>query len=256
MRCEQLQFDLPLYIDSVLDESVKRSIEEHLPACPLCRQKLSDYGEIRNALRQVGSPAVPLELVQSLRFSAVSNSRSREMFELVVDERGLWEKVEHWLLPFGTGAVISTLIAFLFLSFLFVRPASGLFGGMDAVNRETATYTQPYDPSSLSDGDLNIEIPDRSPEINPTGALIALTRSIVRGKLSNEEVVVVADVFGNGLANISEIVDPPKDERAMRELEKAFSTDPERAPFLPSKIDGKSDAIRVVLKIQRVDVRR
>ena len=74
------------------------------------------------------------------------------------------------------------------------------------------------------------------------------------GEMSDEEVVVVADVFGNGIANIAEVVDPPEDEAAMRELRRAFETNPEEAPFLPSRISEDSDAVRVVLKIQRVDV--
>ena len=40
---------------------------------------------------------------------------------------------------------------------------------------------------------------------------IALTKSFVRGEMKDEEVVVVADVFGNGLAQIAEVIEPPKD---------------------------------------------
>jgi hypothetical protein len=256
MRCEQIQFELPLYIDDVLTEGVKSAIEEHLPTCPLCRQKLSDYGEIRSSLRQIGNPAIPGELAISLETEISRISRSGELFALGVDRRGLGEKVSHWLLPFGAGALVSVAFAFLFLSFLFVTPATGIFGLVDNGNREIAANTQDYRSSMRSPEDLIVEIPDRSPEVNPTGALIALTRSIVRGKMSDEEVVIVADVFGNGLANIAEIVDPPKDDRAMRELEKAFGTNPDQAPFLPAKMGRGSDAVRVVLKIQRVDVSR
>ena len=74
--------------------------------------------------------------------------------------------------------------------------------------------------------------------------------------MNDEEVVVVADVFGDGLANLREIVEAPSDDDAMRELERAFRTSPEEAPFLPAKISKGSDAVRVVLKIHRVEVSR
>ena len=93
------------------------------------------------------------------------------------------------------------------------------------------------------------------PELNPAGALIALTKSIVRGDMKDEEVVIVADVFGSGLARIAEVVDPPDNERAMRELEKAFSSEPGAAPFMPSRLNKDTDRVRVILKIQRVDVK-
>ncbi len=70
----------------------------------------------------------------------------------------------------------------------------------------------------------------------------------------DDEVVIVADVFGNGLASIAEVVDPPQTALAMRQLEKAFATDPASAPFMPSKMDKNVEKVRVVLRIQRVDV--
>ena len=60
--------------------------------------------------------------------------------------------------------------------------------------------------------------------------------------------------FGNGLARIAGVVEPPDNANAMKELEKAFNTNPDSAPFMPSKVENKANAVRVVLKIQRVDV--
>ncbi|MDH3492722.1 MAG: hypothetical protein OEM82_04165, partial [Acidobacteriota bacterium] len=100
----------------------------------------------------------------------------------------------------------------------------------------------------------DVRIAASPPELNPAGALVALTKSIVRGDMKDEEVVIVADVFGNGLARIAEVVDPPSNARSMRELEKAFNTEPNMAPFMPSKLARDSGSVRVVVKIQRVDV--
>ena len=42
-KCEEIQFDLPLYSDGSLDSAERAVIDEHLPECPLCRQKLSEF---------------------------------------------------------------------------------------------------------------------------------------------------------------------------------------------------------------------
>jgi hypothetical protein len=74
--------------------------------------------------------------------------------------------------------------------------------------------------------------------------------------MRDDEVVVVADVFSNGLAQISEVVEPSRDRKAVEELQKALGSDPSFAPFVSSNLDQRSsDTIRVVLKIQNVNVR-
>ena len=73
--------------------------------------------------------------------------------------------------------------------------------------------------------------------------------------MRDDEVTVVADVFGNGLAQIAEVVEPSRDERAVEELERALQSDPSYAPFVPANMDQRSsETIRVVLKIQSVNV--
>ncbi|MBA4183932.1 MAG: hypothetical protein H0X49_07955 [Acidobacteria bacterium] len=72
--------------------------------------------------------------------------------------------------------------------------------------------------------------------------------------MKDDEVVVVADVFGDGLAQIAEVVEPSSDRRAVRELEKALKNDPNFAPFVPANYDKRSDTVRVILKINRVDI--
>jgi hypothetical protein len=106
-------------------------------------------------------------------------------------------------------------------------------------------------------GNLMIDdllISDATPSVNPSGALVAVSNSLMRGKMKDEEVVVVADVFSNGLAQIAEVVQPTNNWKTVNELERALETDPDFAPFVPSKADRRSDTVRVILKIQRVDI--
>lgn len=256
MKCEEIKSELPLYADNVLDDDVRMSIEAHLPTCPLCRQELDEYRELRLGLRRLRNPEFPVDLKGKIIASLPNRRRDAGLFGQLYPKKGLGERISHWLMPFGAGAVGTAAFALLFLSFMFVRPANGLFEEprpeVSKIEIESLPYTSNLDGSSPDY--LRVEIPDTSPEVNPTGALIALTKSIVRGKMSDEEVVVVADVFGSGIANIAEVVDPPNDDEAMRELRRAFETNPAEAPFLPATMQRDSDAVRVVLKIQRVDV--
>lgn len=256
MRCEEIKYDLPLYADDVLEEVVRGSIEAHLPTCPLCRQELDEYRRLRLGLRELGNPEIPLDLNDEIIASFPARRSDTGLFGQMYPKKGIGERISHWFMPFGAGAVGTAAFAVLFLSFMFVRPAEGLFDQprqeVSRIEIDSLPYTSNLDGSNPDF--LRIEIPETSPEVNPTGALVALTKSIVRGKMSDEEVVVVADVFGNGIANIAEVVDPPTDEEAMRELKKAFETNPDAAPFLPATMPRDSDAVRVVLKIQRVDV--
>jgi len=84
--------------------------------------------------------------------------------------------------------------------------------------------------------------------------LIALTRSLVRGDMRDDEVVVVADVFGDGLARIAEVIEPSRDSKAIMELRKALESDPAYSPFVAANLDKRSNSVRVVLRFQSVDV--
>jgi hypothetical protein len=121
-------------------------------------------------------------------------------------------------------------------------------------NTEIVPYPGDLSISSPAFANTRSAVAEESPSVNPNGALIALTKSLVRGHMEDDEVVVVADVFGNGLARIAEVVEPSEDRHAVRELERALESDPAFAPFVPASVDRRSETVRVILKIQHVDV--
>ena len=110
------------------------------------------------------------------------------------------------------------------------------------------------DISPIDFANTRLSVAGESPSVNPQGALIALSRSFVRGEMKDEEVVIVADVFGDGLARIAEIVEPQQSDEAILELRKAFQTNPGSSPFVPASMDGRSNSVRVVMKFQTVNV--
>jgi hypothetical protein len=109
----------------------------------------------------------------------------------------------------------------------------------------------------LSAGDYaraRSDIAAESPSVNPNGSLIELTKLLVNGEMRADEVVVVADVFEDGSAHIAQVVEPSRNGNAVYELAKALDFETSNSPFVPATLDQRSDTIRVILKIQSVDV--
>lgn len=258
--CETLQFELPLYLDSELSTDDRASIDAHLVRCPLCRQKLDEFKQLRVSFSQLSRPQIPVDILSSVR-SAVAAKISPLIyptpeFHLLETKRN-W--VDVWLMPYAVSSFASLVIG-IFLMWAVLYTARE----METV-RLASSGTPVYLASAASGiGSLDISPGDyatsrmgftrESPSLNPQGALVSLTRSLVRGEMRDDELTVVADVFGNGLATISEVVEPSRDTRAVEELQKALQTDPTYAPFVPANMDHRSETVRVVLKIQNVNV--
>jgi hypothetical protein len=81
-----------------------------------------------------------------------------------------------------------------------------------------------------------------------------LTNSLESNQLDDEEVVVVADVFENGAARVTNVVEPSKSRSTMAKLMRALDGDRTAPPFVPANLDNRSDLVRVVLKFQSVHV--
>lgn len=254
MFCENLQFNLSLYSDDVLTDDERFELDEHLAACPLCRIKLAEYQDLRRNLRVMPRPQIPQNLLQNIRASVAEVQQTNETGPIFVFK----ENAKNWwrthLMSYSIGTFASLLLGFALLW--------GMFPPQDGT--ELTRFNAPQQTTVMLSGDgspmtssqyANQLISYEAPTINPTSALAAMSKSIVRGKMTDDEVVVVADVFGNGLAQIAEVVEPKNDRRAVRELEKALKTDPAYAPpFVTAADDNRSETVRVVLKIQTVDV--
>lgn len=266
MKCENLQFNLSVYLDDVLTAEERANIDAHLVQCPLCRQKAAEFQALRNNLRVLPRPEMPADLLVSMRNRVAAEVVTIEQKPVSIFSENFREWLLMRLMPYGVGTVVSVVLVFGLLWALLLDTDS------IGQNNEIARL-QPISRSAvlLSNSTANVgafetiapnleavpqlAISAESPSINPQGALIALTKSFVRGKIRDDEVVVVAEVFGNGLARIDEVVEPSRDRHAVRELEDALKTDPNYAPpFVPAHFDQRSDTVRVVLKIQSVNI--
>jgi hypothetical protein len=253
-KCEELQFDLPLYFDGSLNAEERSAIDAHLPQCPLCRQKLSEFEDLSVELKAIPYYAAPNSLVDGIRaavaarLSTVQNSPSFHLME----RRRSWTDI--WLLPSSVASVASLVLGITLLFLVLDTNRAPLTASIPAPRSSDTVFSLTDELSADQYASPRLAIAGESPSVNPRGALIALTKSLVRGQMKDDEVVVVADVFGNGLAQIAEVVEPSHNSRAVGELQKALQSDPAYAPFVPATMDKRGETVRVILKIQNVNV--
>jgi Putative zinc-finger len=263
MRCSDVKSDLPLYSDDILGVTERADLDAHLDTCPLCRQALSEYQEVKNGLRSLARPAMPEAFLASLRTVVAANLATpairTPVFHVIEDRRNWFDT---WMMP----SAIGTFASLMFGMFILWGILSSARDPRDFISISTQPKPVMLASSNPMIGEDSIDIlaaeyattrlsiAGESPSVNPQGALVALTKSFVRGEMRDDEVVVVAEVFSNGLARISEVVEPSGNSRAIEDLEKALESDPVYAPFVPASFDGRSDRMRVVLKIQNVNV--
>jgi hypothetical protein len=261
MNCENLKFDLSIYADDVLSETDRAVVEAHLAECPLCRQKRDDYLALRQNLRSLTRPALSPQLLEKVRKAVAEEVQPAETSPIFIFSDGVQDWFKMRFMPYSIGTAASLILG---LSLIWAILAGDFRRNIDDIalyqngdDRAVLLANSNAKYSNLAIDGLPprvLPISDATPSVNPSGALVAVSNSLMRGKMKDEEVVVVADVFSNGLARIAEVVEPTNNWKTVDELERALETDPDYAPFVPSKADRRSDTVRVILKIQRVDV--
>lgn len=264
MKCSEIQNDLPLYAEGTLAEQQTAAVAAHLDTCPVCRAANAEFVDMRSALRQMGRAAAPAYLNVRVKIAAAAERRAlrRSWVPFPADVR---EWLTHAVMPYSVGTVASIVlgVGLLFVlnstvgrySQFAVGPGPAESGIMLAQDRDPWAKATVDGVSPVAFAKSRSDVAGESPSVNPQGALVALTRSFVRGSMKDDEVVVVADVFSDGLAQIQQVIEPSRDSRAVDELQKAFDSDPTFAPFVPAKLENRPDSVRVVLRFQRVDVK-
>jgi len=264
MKCENLQLNLSVYLDDILRDEERVTLDEHLARCPLCRQKLADFQALRLDLRVLPRPELPNDLLVAVRSRVAQEVKSTQKS---IFTEGFREWLQMRLMPYSVGTALSLLLGVTLLWTLlsaanFTEQSTELAqyqpikqSSVRLTNSNSEMKTNNFELSAADFAAARLSVSGDSPSVNPQGALVALTKSFVRGKMKDDEVIVVADVFGDGLAQISEVIKPSRDLQAVRELQEALKTNPAFAPpFVPANLDQRSNTVRVVLRIQRVDV--
>ncbi|HYP52059.1 MAG TPA: hypothetical protein VEQ42_00880, partial [Pyrinomonadaceae bacterium] len=147
---------------------------------------------------------------------------------------------------------------------LFFAVFSALRPQIALVRELAARYDQPFAGMSF-EGGYDITKPltpenfalkrspfgGETPSLNPSGALAALAWSPSTGEPGDDDMVVVADVYGNGRASLAAVMEPPRNPRMLNDLEDALRKGP---AFVPASLDRRPQTMRVVFVLQKMNV--
>jgi Putative zinc-finger len=268
MNCESLQLNLSLYFDDILTSEEISAVDGHLKTCPLCRAKLSEIQTLTTDLRMLPKVEMPINLSASIRTKVADELRHNQRKPFFSEY--LTELLQFRVMPYAVGTVASLLLFLAFLSsFPNVAPTADKFdittkeiayidipkqvGEMEMPNKFGVSGNVPLTSAEYASSRSNFS--KESPSLNPSGALIALANTLVRDNVREDEVVLVADVMSNGIAKITQVVEPPKNKLTMEKLQNALQNDADFAPFVPSNLDNRSDKMQIIFKMQTVEVK-
>lgn len=255
MKCRELKFEIQQYSDGELAPGRSGAVELHLDSCPLCRTELDSIRSLRSELGSLRRQEIPGRVLKIIRATVSSEFTSSIGFPVfrLIEGNEKWS--QKWMWPTAIGTVTS-LVFGVFLMAVILIPADvpQLSISTEAPNiaEESIFLARSGDqfitPQQFAHS--RADISQESPSLNPAGTLVDMTRADSR----DDEVVVVADVYGNGSAEITDIVESPRDRKVMDRLIAAFRSDRAAQPFLPASMDNRENFVRVVLKFQNVNV--
>lgn len=260
MTCEEIQNLISAYLDGQLSPGARAVADTHLAECPVCRMELEQTRSILRDLSMVARPAAPPDLAASISTALMVERAARRAQPPVSLRENFRQWIELRLMPYTVGALASVLLFFAVSSAL--RPHFRALRDITiASSRESGnlifiSLEGGYDvnqPVSLK-GYVESRTPYgvESPSLNPRGALAELAWTPSPGRPDDDDMVVVADVYGNGSASLAEIVEPPRNPRMIAELEDAFRKNP---AFVPASLDQRPQTMRVIFAISKMNVR-
>ena len=266
MTCDESLRVFSLYLDGELAREMCAALDEHLGVCPPCRHQLEQTRSIIRGLSLVSRPATPHDLTASIG-NALSIERAARRARPALP---LPERVMRWLeprlMPYAVGAFYSAL---LFVAvFGALRSQFQILRNLAAAQRLEAAlpYTVTWVDGGSGDGGYDVTRPvspelyaagrslyaAESPTLNPRGALAQLAWAPPSsGRPDDDDMIVVADVYGNGSASLAAVVEPPRNPRMLDELQDAFRRNP---AFVPASLDRRPQTMRVVFVLQKMNV--
>ena len=262
MSCEETRQALSLYIDDCVSLPARVAIDEHLDRCPVCRAEVAGLRSLTRSLSLMTRPKPPAYLADTISDLLTIEAAARRQAPPPSIGRRIARFLEPRLMPYSVGSFASVIM--FTLMFAALRPH--FIALREAALQNSASvivldaYEMPgydlYQP--VSDKDFaasRAPIGELSPSLNPGGALAALTRAYAhphdRASDDADDMIVVTDVFSNGVAAVADVVKAPRDRRMLDDFESALRQDP---AFVKAALDRRPDTMRVVFAVQKVDV--
>jgi len=257
MTCEETRQTLSLYVDDCVSLPARVAIDEHLDRCPVCRAEVAELRSLTRSLMMMTRPTPPAGLAGTITDLLTIEAAARQAPKLSFGRR-VARFLEPRLMPYTVGSFASVILFFLMFTalrphFVALREAALSNGGGLYMVRAVPAMPgydlyQPVSPQDFAAS--RAPFAEESPSLNPGGALAALTRAYAHPNYHSsnnpDDMIVVATVFSNGTASLSDVVQLPRDRRMLDEFEAALRQD---APFVPASYDRRPDTMRVVFTL-------
>jgi Putative zinc-finger len=263
MLCDEIRELLPLYCDDGLANDERTRCDSHMEVCPVCRSQVAQLRALRLRLATMKTPAMPADMVSTIQHAVRAEAVVQRAQRRAPKSEIFVDYISIWLQPRAMRYAFSSVMSILLFSlvFLALRPhmialheAAGALNEFAVASNEPGSYNiyEPITPSNYAA--LRKPYNTESPSLNPEGGIATL--NLVNGDFpagkSRDEMVVVADVFSNGAASLTDVMHAPRDRRMLDDFQAALRNN---AAFVPASIDRRPETMRVVFSIQRVEVR-
>ena len=261
MTCDGIQDRIALYCDDGLNAEDRARCDQHLEVCPVCRARVTQMRALRLRLATMSQVAPPAGLASEIQFAVRAEAsvqrarRNAPTSEIIADFLSVWLQPRISRYAFSS---IASLILFGSVFFA-LRPhmialheAAQTYSDYVAADNSGYNINQPISPSSYAA--LRTPFNSESPSLDPKGgiATLNLAESHSPNGGSNDDMVVVADVFSNGVASLTDVMHAPRNKRMLEDFQAALRNN---AAFVPAALDRRPETMRVVFSIQRVEVR-
>ena len=263
ISCEESKKAFSPYLDGVLSREAGDALGEHLSICPPCRDELEATRSLLRSLSLVKRPAPPPDLAASISRALVIERAARRASPALPLPVRVLRWIEPRVMPYAFGAFYSMLLFVAVFGALrqpmrllrnlaeAERLEAGLPYNVTWVDgRDGYDVTRPLSPELAAAARAPFSV--ESPTLNPRGALARLALSTTNAdNPDDDDMVVVADVYGNGNASLAAVVEPPRNPRMLDELQDAFRKNP---AFVPASFDRRPQTMRVVFVLQKMNV--
>ena len=159
MKCENLQFNLPVYLDDFLNAEERACIDEHLAQCPLCRQKSAEFQALRNDLRVLQRPELSVNSLALLRNRVASETRTIERKPSSLFSQNFREWLLMRFMPYSVGTIASVLLTFGLLWSLLLNTGkispNNEISRLQTINKSSVLLANTNPKSALGDSEIN-----------------------------------------------------------------------------------------------------
>lgn len=269
MLCEETRQSLSLYVDDCVSLPARVAIDEHLDRCPVCRAEVAELRSLTRGLGLLSRPTPPPDLAATISDALYIEAAARRQAPKPSIAQRILRFVEPRLMPYTVGSFASVIMFFLMFTalrphFVALRDAAlqqqGVFV-VEAAGPSYSRFSYNLNEPVTSESFARERAPfgEQSPTLNPDGSLAALTRSYAQPSVEfdpDDDMLVVANVFSNGVASLTDVIQPPRDKRMLAEFEYALRQD---AAFVKANLDRRPDTMRVVFwcrggAVEKVDI--